>query len=161
MLTHTHRFLWLRHLRFCHFSWPTHSVLKAARTHAHTHTHAQLPFYDLLHFVRYYPGEPVPEPIWIILKQETVSGSGINWAICKSAPRPRQITMPASHHTVFTGLMPFLPPNQQHQSTEGTFKAQQKYFNWLVILGEISWLIAENSELPYHGSYCMQMTWLW
>jgi len=27
--------------------------------------------------------------------------------------------MPASHHSVFTGWMPFLPPNQQHQSTEG------------------------------------------
>jgi len=30
-----------------------------------------------------------------------VSGSGISWAICKSAPRSRQITMPASHHSVF------------------------------------------------------------
>jgi len=48
-----------------------------------------------------------------------VSASGINWAICKSAPCPRQITMPASHHSFFTGQMPFLPPNQQHQSTEG------------------------------------------
>jgi len=28
-----------------------------------------------------------------ILKQETVSGSGISWTVCKSAPRPRQITM--------------------------------------------------------------------
>jgi len=35
------------------------------------------------------------------LKQETVSGSGISWAICKSAPRSRQITMPAHHHSVF------------------------------------------------------------
>ena len=35
------------------------------------------------------------KPIWILLKQETVSGSGINWAICKSAPRSRQITTPA------------------------------------------------------------------
>ena len=25
------------------------------------------------------------KPIWILLKQETVSGSGISWAICKSA----------------------------------------------------------------------------
>jgi len=48
-----------------------------------------------------------------------VSGSGISWAICKSAPRSRQITMPAPHHSVFTGWMPFLPPNQQRQSTEG------------------------------------------
>jgi len=51
------------------------------------------------------------------LEQEIVSGSGISWVICKSAPRPRQITMPASHHTIFTGQMPFLPPNQQCQST--------------------------------------------
>ena len=41
------------------------------------------------------------KPIWILLKQETVSGSGISWAICKSAPRSRQITMPAPHHSVF------------------------------------------------------------
>jgi len=40
------------------------------------------------------------------------------WAICKSAPRPRQ---PCQHPTTqyFTGRMPFLPPNQQRQSTEG------------------------------------------
>ena len=33
-------------------------------------------------------------------------------------PRSRQITTPAPHHSVFTGRMPFLPPNQQSQSTE-------------------------------------------
>jgi len=27
------------------------------------------------------------KPIWILLKQDTVSGSGISWDICKSAPR--------------------------------------------------------------------------
>ena len=30
-----------------------------------------------------------------------MSGSGISWAICKSAPLCRQITMPALHHSVF------------------------------------------------------------
>jgi len=55
-----------------------------------------------------------------LLKQEIVSGSGISWAICKSAPRSRQITTPAPHHSVFcTGRMPFLPPSQQRQSTDG------------------------------------------
>ena len=39
--------------------------------------------------------------IWILLKQETVSGSGISWATCKTAPRSRQITTPAPHHSVF------------------------------------------------------------
>jgi len=33
-------------------------------------------------------------------------------------PRSRQITTPAPHHSVFTGRMPFLPPNQRSQSTE-------------------------------------------
>jgi len=41
------------------------------------------------------------KPIWILLKQETVSGSGISWAICKPAPCSRQITMPAPHHLSF------------------------------------------------------------
>jgi len=43
-----------------------------------------------------------------LLEQEMVSGSGICWAICKSAPHPRQ---PRQHPTTqfFTGRMPFLP----------------------------------------------------
>jgi len=58
------------------------------------------------------------KPIWILLKQETVSGSG-SAGPHASAPRCRQITMPAPHHSFFTGRMPFLVPNQQRQSTEG------------------------------------------
>jgi len=53
----------------------------------HTHTRLTALFRD-------HPGE-------LVLKQETVSGSGISCAICKSAPRSRQITMPAPHHSVF------------------------------------------------------------
>ena len=53
------------------------------------------------------------KPIWILLKQETVSGSGISWAICMSASHSIQITMPVPHHSsFFAGRMPFLPPNQ-------------------------------------------------
>jgi len=37
----------------------------------------------------------------------------------QSAPLSRQITMPTPHHSVFTGRMPFLPSDQQRQSTEG------------------------------------------
>ena len=64
------------------------------------------------------------------MKPEIVSGSGISWAICKSAPRSRQITTPAPQHPVFTGRM---PPNQQRQSTEGTVctKNVLKYFECL------------------------------
>jgi len=39
-----------------------------------------------------------------LLVQEIVSGSGISWAICKSAPCPRQMTMPASLHKMFTPI---------------------------------------------------------
>ena len=47
-------------------------------------------------------------------------GSGIRWTICKqSAPCSRQMTTPTPHHSIFTGRMLFLAPNQQCQSTVG------------------------------------------
>jgi len=63
-----------------------------------THTHPfKGPFSGSTRVSRYRK----VKPIWILLKQETVSGSGISWAICKSAPISRQITTPAPHHSVF------------------------------------------------------------
>jgi len=45
--------------------------------------------------------------------------SGISWIICKqSTPRCRQITTPTPRHSIITGRMLFLMPNQQCQSTE-------------------------------------------
>ena len=91
-----------------------HESHKNKNTHIHTHP-----------FNGPFPGPPKcagtrkVKPIWILLKQETVRGSGISWVICMSAPCSRQTTTPAPHHFVFTGQMPFLPPNQQRQSTEG------------------------------------------
>jgi len=48
-----------------------------------------------------------------LLKQETVSGNGISWAICKYVPRHRQITMPAPNHSSFlqTGCPSSCPTN--------------------------------------------------
>jgi len=58
------------------------------------------------------------KPFW---SKRQWGGSGISWTMRKSfAPRSRQITTPVPHHSVFTGRIPFLPPNQQRQSTEGT-----------------------------------------
>jgi len=85
--------------------------------HTHTHTHTRLT--ALCPGLPGWAGTRKERPIWILLKQETVSGSGICWATCKSGPRCRQITTPAPHHSAFTGRMPFLPPNQQRQSIEG------------------------------------------
>ena len=51
--------------------------------------------------------------------------SGISWTICKqSAPCSRQITTPATHHSIFTGRMLFPTPNQQCQSTDGRLLRQ-------------------------------------
>ena len=84
----------------------------------HTHTHTRLT--ALCPELPGWAGTRKVKPVWILLKQETVSGSGISWAICKSAPR--------STTQFFTGWMPFLPPNQQHQSTEGkTFTNSSDY----------------------------------
>jgi len=66
-------------------------------TYTNTHTHLTAPFLGL-------PASACTrkvEPIWILLEQETVSGSSISWAICKSAPSSRQITTPAPHHSLY------------------------------------------------------------
>ena len=52
-------------------------------THYHTHPFRG-PLSGTTRVSQYQKGKP----IWILLKQETVSGIGISWAICKSAPRP-------------------------------------------------------------------------
>ena len=88
-------------------------------THTHTHLTALCPGLPTS------AGTRMVKPIWILLKQETVSGSGISWAICKSASHSRQITMPAPHHSSFFYRPDALPaPNQQRQSTE--CKAQRQ-----------------------------------
>ena len=66
-------------------------------THTNTHTH----FTALCQGLPRWASTRKVKPIWILLKQETVSGSGISWAICKSAPHSRQTTTPAPHHSVF------------------------------------------------------------
>jgi len=55
---------------------------------------------DLFPGLPRWAGTRKVKAIWILLKQQTVSGSGISWAIGKSAPRSRQITMPALYHSV-------------------------------------------------------------
>ena len=68
-------------------------------THARTHTHTRLT--ALFPGLPRWAGTRKVKPIWILLKQETVSSSGIRWVICKFAPHSRQITTPAPHRSVF------------------------------------------------------------
>ena len=65
----------------------------SAHTHTHTHTYTHThPFNGLCPGLPGSAGTRKVKPIWISLKQETVSGSGISRAVRKSAPRSRQIT---------------------------------------------------------------------
>jgi len=99
--------------------------------HTHTHTHTHL-FNSTLSGTTQVSRTRKVKPIWILLEQEKVSGSGISWAICKSAPRSRQITMPAPHYSFFKGRMPFLPPNQQCQALKAHSVTQVKMINVLI-----------------------------
>ena len=85
--------------------WATDTAASAAlRLTQHTHAKS---FTTHTRLTALSPGLPrwastrKVKPIWILLKQETVSGSGISWAVCKSAPCSRQITTPTPHHSVF------------------------------------------------------------
>ena len=66
----------------------------AQLTHSHNHLMALCPWLPK------WAGTRKVKPIWVLLKQETVSGSGISWAICKSASRH---AMPVPHHSIFWG----------------------------------------------------------
>jgi len=86
--------------------------------YTHTHTRLTALCQGLPGLSQYQKGKP----IWILLKQETVSGSGISWAACKSAPCSRQITTPASHHSVFyrPNALPVTQPTaSKHWRQEG------------------------------------------
>ena len=84
-----------------------------------TNTHAQARFVALRPGLPKWASIGKVKQIWILLKQETRSGSDISWSICKFAPRYRQITIPAPATQFSTGRMPFLLPNQQCEITEG------------------------------------------
>ena len=63
-----------------------HPVLSPAiQSHTHTHTHLTA----LCPGLPGWAGTRKVKPICILLKQETVSVSGISWTICKSAPSSR------------------------------------------------------------------------
>ena len=83
-------------------TWNDHiqrySAALAKTTDQTTHTH---PFNGPFLGLPGWAGTRKVKPIWILLKQETVSGRGISWTVCKSAPRSRQITMSAPHHSLY------------------------------------------------------------
>jgi len=97
-------------------------------TAQHTNTHPfNSHFSGTTQVSQYQKGKP----IWILLKQETVTGSGISWAMCKSAPLSRQITMPAPYHSVF-----YRP--DALSAAQPTVSKHRRQFTMTVQLGFIS-----------------------
>jgi len=88
-------------------------------THTHTHTHPLNGTFSGTNQVsRYQKGKTN-------LDFTEARDSESQWhPLCKSAPRSSQITTPVPHYSVCTGRMPFLPPNQHSQSTEGRHLAR-------------------------------------
>ena len=122
----------------------------------HTHTH---PFNGLLSGIT----QVSRYQIWILLKQEVVSGSGISWATCKSAPHSRQITTPAPHHSVFyePDALPAAQPTaskhwrQMHWSTfRGRQKVQKNFSSRRQLLQCVSW--PDEIEMLLVAHLCLQ-----
>ena len=116
--------------------------LEGHSPNAHTHTHTRLT--AIFPGLTGWAGTRKAKPIWILLKQETVSGSGISWNICKSAPRSRQITMPAPHHSAFY-RPDALPAAQPTASKHWRHKMSKMY----AIKVEILWP-STSAEHTYH-----------
>ena len=97
-----------------------HLVLFLSYSELHTHTTVLQPSW-ILSWTTQLSCHQKGKTSLDLLQQDIVSGNDISWAICKSAPWPRNMTTPAFHHSIFfTGQMSFLLPNEQHQSTEGS-----------------------------------------
>jgi len=90
-------------------------------THTHTHTHPLMAFSGLPRSA----GTRKVKPIWILLKQETVSGSDISWAICKSAPCSRQTTIPTPHHSFLQAGCPSCRPTNSVKALKAYMHNQQ------------------------------------
>ena len=78
------------------------------------------------------------KPIWILLKQETVSGSGISWDICKSAHRSRQITMPAPPFSFLQAGCPSWCPTNSVKALKGISVIHQLCLNSTISSSEHS-----------------------
>jgi len=63
-------------------------------------------------------GWVLPTPVfWIFMEQGKIMEAEV--PTVRVGTTPTGLTPPPSPQGFFTGRMPFLPPNQQHQSTEG------------------------------------------
>ena len=115
-----------------------HAACHIIKHRLNTHTHTCI--------TALFPGLPgwagtrKVKPIRILLKQETVSGSGISWAICKSASRSRQIIMPVPHYSSFLQVgCPSCHPTKSIKALQTKTLYKSSTGVLLICLPEIYW----------------------
>jgi len=133
-------------------SWVITHTWVITRTHAHTHTHTHpfnSPFSGTTQVSRYQKGKP----IWILLEQETVSGSSLSWAICKSAPSSRHTTMPAPHNSVTFQSIKF----QSYQTLQPhmTAYSSARMYSLICVIISNKWDLHSLSYLQGHSRLCV------
>ena len=87
-----------RRKQLVHYTLCTCLCLQQPTKHTHP---SNGPFFGTTQVSRYQKGRTNLN----FTGEETVSGSGISRAICKSAPCSRQITTPAPHHSVLSQVV--------------------------------------------------------
>ena len=102
--------------------WQLPSAMHIFNSNTHMHLTALFPG---LHG---WAGTRKITPIWIFVKQEIVSGSGISWAICMSAPCSRLITTLAPHYSVFyrPDALPTAQPTVSKHWRQDIFNSNNK-----------------------------------
>ena len=127
------------------------------KTKNHTYIHIYTHLTALCPGLPGWAGTRKVKPICISLKQETVSGSGISWAVCKSALRSRQITMPAPHHSVFyrpDALPGAQPTASKHWRTKKSKWPKIKGIVFLLLEYCVFGLAASTTDNNIYGSEC-------
>jgi len=94
-----------------HHSPPPVSIWTSAQTHTHNRLTALCPG------LAGWAGTRKVKPVWILLKQETMSGSGISLTVCKSAHRSRQISTPPLSFYRSDALRAAQPTVSKHRHT--------------------------------------------
>jgi len=131
---------------------PASGLASSKHTHTHTHTHTRLT--ALCPGLPGWAGTRKVKPNWILLKQDTVSTIGIRWAICKSAPRSRQITTPVPHRSVF--LQAGCPSCRPTNSVNALKASSKQSLYFICSLGSPRSLVSQSADCVMRPSSIRQ-----
>ena len=89
-----------------------------------------------------------------------MSGSGITWAICKSAPRSRQITMPAPHHCFLQAGCPSCRPTNSVKALKAQCHYRATPLQLISVIQAIFSDLITNLVLPGQAGFPKVSEWV-